>query len=102
MMFARLSTYELPQDSVAEAVKLFRTAISKIEELPGLVDAYMLVSEDGTDAVTITLWHTPDALAASRVRASRVRSEAAETIGAHVRSTVEYGVAVHSIGRAIG
>lgn len=73
-------------------------AIDAIERPPGLLDACMLVSEDGSDAVTITLWETHAAMVASRVRATRLRTEAARLVGAEVRSTVEYRVDVHGVG----
>ena len=95
-MFARVSTYELPQGRDAEVVDAFRAAIADIEGLSGLLDAYMLISEDGASAVTVTLWDTHDTMAASRVRASRARGAAAEAAGIAVQSTIEYRVAVQS------
>ena len=97
-MFGRVSTYELPQGRATEAVQSFHEAIASIEELPGLRDAYLLLSEDDSQALTVTLWETHDAMAASRVRATRVRSEAAAAVGSNILSTVEYRVAIHSIG----
>jgi heme-degrading monooxygenase HmoA len=97
-MFARVSTYELPQERTAEAVDAFRAAIADIEGLSGLLDAYMLVSEDGSSALTVTLWDTHGAMEASRVRAARARSAAAEAAGSTVQSTIEYRVAARGRG----
>jgi heme-degrading monooxygenase HmoA len=97
-MFARVSAYELPQERTADAVAAFRTAIADMEGLSGLLDAYMLVSEDGSSALTVTLWETHDAMTASRVRAARARSAAAEAADSAVQSTIEYRVAVQGRG----
>jgi heme-degrading monooxygenase HmoA len=99
-MFARLSTYELPQERVNESVETFTRAIDQIRELPGLREAFFLLERDGTRAVTVTVWESEAAMAASRVRASRARSEAATQLGTAVLSTGEYVVGVHALGTA--
>lgn len=97
-MFARVTTYDLPMGQAAEAVQSFRAAIASIEKLPGLRDAYLFVSEDDGQALTVTFWTTHEAMSASRVRATRARSEAAAAVGSNVLSTVEYRVAIDAGG----
>jgi heme-degrading monooxygenase HmoA len=93
-MFARASTYQLPAGRSAAAEQEFRGAIARIADLDGLEDAYLLISEDGDQALTVTVWDTHDAMVASRVTASVARRAAAEAVGGGVTSTVEYRVAV--------
>ena len=63
-----------------------------IGELQGLLNAYLLVGDDET-VLSVTVWEDNDSLAASRVRATRLRTDAAYEAGATVVSTVEYRVA---------
>src|SRR5262245_28247259 len=95
-MFVRISTYAVPEGRSGEAITAFGDAIASIEEMPGLVSAHLLLNENGDEAMTLTYWESHDAMAASRVHASRVRTEAAEAIGTSVRASVEYQVAVSS------
>ena len=91
-MYARVTTYELDAQADDPAPS-FEKAIERIRELPGLVDASFLVeSSEGTRALTITTWASLDAMEASRVAATRARSDAAREVGAEVTSTCEYAV----------
>lgn len=92
-MYARVTTYDLGSEPAADAPDAFAAAIERIRGLQGLVDAYFLVEQDGTLALTITLWEDAATLASSRVPASRARSDAARAVGAEVTSTREYAVA---------
>jgi heme-degrading monooxygenase HmoA len=98
-MFARISTYDVPPDATEEAVvEAYRHAIDRIRALDGLHEAYFLLDRGGERAVTITLWDTEAAMEASRVAASRARTEAAHEVDGGVTSTYEYVVAVHERG----
>jgi heme-degrading monooxygenase HmoA len=94
-MFARSSTYRLPGGQATAAEQEFRSAIASIARLEGLHDAYLFISEDGEQALTLTVWDTHEALTASRVAATVARSSAADAVGGTVGSVVEYRVAVH-------
>jgi heme-degrading monooxygenase HmoA len=91
-MFARLSIYEIPQDRRAEAQANFERAIARIRETEGLTNAQFLLGCESDRAVTITFWETHAAMAASRVVASRLRSEAAASVGGDVLSVEEFEV----------
>jgi heme-degrading monooxygenase HmoA len=91
-MFARVSVYEGSPDARGEAETRFREAIARIRESPGLVDAYFLLGTESDRAITITLWEDHAAMAASRVVASRLRSEAAAAAGVEVLSVEEFEV----------
>ena len=91
-MFARVSTYEVPESERGNAAASFRKAIAQIREAPGLEDAYLLLGRETEHAITITLWENLAAMAESRVVASRLRSEAAEAAGGDVLSVEEFEV----------
>lgn len=97
-MFARISTYDLPGERAEDAVRGFREAIGRIRGAEGFVDAFFLVDRDGNQAVTITFWQSAHAMEASRVAASRARSDAAREADGEVRSSSEYEVAIHETG----
>ena len=93
-MFARVAVYEIPGHRVDEAVGSFREAIDQIPKT-GLEEVYVLISPESDRALTITLWDKHDAMEASRITASRLRSDAAKAVEGSVQSVVEYEVAVH-------
>ena len=101
-MYGRVSTYELAPERSSEATAAFTSAIERIRELDGLVDAYFLVDRDSLRAVTITFWDTVDTMERSRVAASRARSDAAHAIDATVVSTCEYEVGAHVGAELLG
>jgi len=94
-VFARVAIYEVPGHRAADAVDGFREAIEQIEEMEGLREAYMLISPESGRALTMTIWGSRDAMERSRVRASRLRSEAAKSVEGGVFSVEEYQIAVH-------
>jgi heme-degrading monooxygenase HmoA len=97
-MFARVSIYEVPTERVDAAAETFGQAIGQIREMTGLAAAYLLVNADNGRTLTMTLWDSRAAMEASRVTASRLRSEAARTVDSTVLSTEEYEVAARELG----
>ena len=95
-MFARVSVYELPEERMDDAVKRFRKALEEIGQFEGFEDGYFMVSPESGRANATTVWTTRAAMAASRVTASRLRSEAARSVDGAVVSAIEYEVAVHA------
>ncbi|HSL64575.1 MAG TPA: antibiotic biosynthesis monooxygenase [Gaiellaceae bacterium] len=97
-MFARLATYDVPEGREGAARAAFREAVARIRECRGLVDAYVLLATEGGRTVTITLWEDRAAMAESRVVASRLRSEAAASLGGDVVSVDEFEVVADGDG----
>jgi heme-degrading monooxygenase HmoA len=96
-MYARVTTYELDEQA-GDATAAFEAAIERIRALPGLVDASFLIErEQGARALTITTWATLEAMEASRVAATRARSDAAREVSAEVTTTCEYAVRVRGV-----
>ena len=93
MKFARLAIYDVPEDMQADARAGFEQAIERIRDLPGLHEAYLLLGTEGGRAVTLTFCESHDAMAASRVVASRVRTEAAAAVDGEIVSVEEFEIA---------
>ena len=94
-MVARVSVYEVPDDKADEAVERFGEAIGEIRKMEGLQEVYFLVSPENGRALTLTLWDSHVSADASRVTASRLRTEAAREVDGGVVSVEEYDVAIH-------
>jgi heme-degrading monooxygenase HmoA len=91
---ARVSTYELSPDKIEDGIRGFREATDRIRELDGIREVFLLVDRENGQAVTITLWEDAQAMTASRVAASRARSDAARTADGEVKSSCEYEVVI--------
>ena len=91
-LFARVALYEVPEEKQAKARAGFDAALERIREAPGLHEAYLLLGTESRRVVTITFWESQEAMAASRVVASRLRSEAAATVDGDVVSVDEFEV----------
>ena len=76
-MWARVSTYQLPADSVDAAVERFNRALGDVKE-PGLERAELLVDRSSGKALTITVWNSEETLQASVEAANQIRSSAAD------------------------
>jgi hypothetical protein len=92
---ARVSTYDLSAEKLEEGVRGFSEAIDRIRSLEGFHEAFLLVDRENAQAITITLWEDVRAMEASRVPASRARSEAARAADGEIKSTCEYEITVH-------
>ena len=95
-MFARLSRYDIPGARVDEAITTFGAALEQIREMRGFREAYVLVSQEHECATTLTFWDNAAAMEASRVTASRVRTEAVQAVDGSVTSSQEFEVAIHA------
>jgi hypothetical protein len=93
-MFARVAVYEIPGRRMDEAIVSFGKALDEIREM-GPEELYVLVSPEDDRALTMSLWNRADAMEASRMKSSRLRSDAASVVDGSVQSVVEYEVAIH-------
>ena len=91
-MWARVATYELPAGQVDEGVRAFRRSITGLRELDGAAAAYLLLDRTSGKALTLSLWDSDEALAASEAGAEQLRREAA---GDAVRNVERYEIALH-------
>jgi heme-degrading monooxygenase HmoA len=93
-VFARISTYEVPEEKRDDGIRTFGDALREIGDAEGFAGGYYLVSCDGERAMTFTFWESRGAMEASRVTASRLRSEAARESDGGVVSSEEFEIAV--------
>ena len=100
-MFARVSIYEIPDDQAGQAVDSFSDALTQIAGQAGLCDAYFLVGRESDRAMVMTLWESQDAMAASRLTATRLRTEASRAADGSIVSVEEFEVAVHASGAGV-
>ena len=91
-MFARMAVYQVSSDRFGEARTGFQEAIARIGESPGMNDAFFLLGCESDRAVTITFWDDHATMVASRVGASRARSEALAAVDGEVVSVDEFEV----------
>jgi heme-degrading monooxygenase HmoA len=94
LMFARVAVYEIPGHRVEEAVTGFQEAIDEIKDMGGLEEIDVFISPESDRALTISFWNHQDAMEASRIKASRLRNDAAKVVDGSVHSVVEYEVAI--------
>jgi heme-degrading monooxygenase HmoA len=95
-MFARMSVYEVPEAGREEADAQFREALAQIGGAEGFVEGYYLFASESDKAVTLVVWETYEAMIASRVSASRIRSDAARAAGGEVVSVEEFSLVAHN------
>ena len=96
-MQARVARYRIAPDRCGDAVDQFLAAGEGISRLEGFCDGYVLIDPDAGEVVTVTLWESHVALAASEVRAAGVRQAAARSVGGEIESVRRYDVA-HRFG----
>ncbi|MFN2545031.1 MAG: hypothetical protein ABR600_10765 [Actinomycetota bacterium] len=96
-MFARVAIYEVPGHRIDEVVEGFRAPVGDIVKM-GAADVFVLVSPENDRALTMTMWEHQHDMEASRLAATRLRSEAVDAAGGTIQSVVEYEVAIHESG----
>ena len=90
-MFARVSTYQGETERLLEG---FRRTTEPLTQLEGFERAYFLTDAAADRAMTVTMWDSPAAMAASAEWASKAREHAAHESGASVESVRSYEVAL--------
>jgi heme-degrading monooxygenase HmoA len=90
-MFARVSTYQGETERLLDG---FQRTTEPLAQLEGFERAYFLTDSKGGRAVTVTLWDSKAAMAASAEWANRAREHAAHESGAAIESVRSYEVAL--------
>lgn len=73
-MFARVTTYKTGPDTALDPATE-ADSVKRVMEIPGSRGVYFLTGGEGGKALSITLWDTADAAAASRPAANTIREE---------------------------
>ena len=85
-MFARVVRYQIPEARFGEVVPAFREAVEQLRDIEGSKGGYLLIDRDNCTATTLTLWDNQAALQASEVSATKLRSDAIDTVDGEVQS----------------
>jgi heme-degrading monooxygenase HmoA len=92
-MFARLARYEIPADRLGDAVMSFSNAGEGLRDLQGYRTGFLLIDEDESSVMTLTIWETRTALETSEARAGSLRRRACSEVDGSVQSVTSYEVA---------
>ena len=102
-MFARVSTYRTGAGGDADQMlEGFESVTEPLEQIDGFSHAYFLVDRASGKAMSITIWQSEQALAASAAKADELRKQGSETGGGSIESVEQYeiGLTVGSPARA--
>lgn len=91
-MFARLARYEIPSGRLGDAVESFSAAGAGLGALEGFHNGYVLVDEEESSLMTLTLWDNRSALETSEARAGMLRQRACREVDGLVQSVTSYEV----------
>lgn len=91
-MFARVSTYRAPD--AQQLAKGFEGVTDPLERMEGFSHSYFLVDRDGEHAMSITVWHTEEAMTASDPKADELRRTGADAGGGSIESVRHYEIAL--------
>ncbi|TFC52226.1 hypothetical protein E3T26_12235 [Cryobacterium sp. TMT1-21] len=89
-MFARVSTYRTGPETVVDHTE---ETVARVLAIPGCRGVYFLTSLEEGKALSITLWETTYALAASREAASAVRADSSAEQAMQIIDVEEFEVA---------
>jgi hypothetical protein len=78
-MWARVATYEIPVDEIDERVRAFQTSMTALRGMDGAAAGYLLLDRASGKALTMTLWESDEALAASEPGGERYEIALHET-----------------------
>ncbi|WP_460870821.1 hypothetical protein [Parafrigoribacterium mesophilum] len=93
-MFARVSTYKTEPDSIVAPTG---DVVKRVLEIPGCLGIYYLNGRETDKALSITLWDTEDAMAASKESANRVRSETSAAQHTEILEVEEFEVTTNAM-----
>jgi heme-degrading monooxygenase HmoA len=93
-MYARIARYRIPIDHFGTVVEAFREVVEEVQNIEGNKGGYLLVDPDNSTALSVTFWDNRVAMEGSEVRATRLRSEAIETLEGDVQSVDRCEVAL--------
>jgi|1185.fasta_scaffold1215102_2 heme-degrading monooxygenase HmoA len=102
-MFARVSTYH--SDDADKLLTGLRSVAEPLRQIDGFAEALFLVDRGSGKALSITLWDSEAAMAASVAMADELRRRGAETGRGTVESVEQYevGLAVRgAVGGRLG
>lgn len=93
-MYARVTRVTGPPEAADQAAAWFReSALPGLQSQPGFVGALDLFDRESHTGMTITIWESEDARAASESVAAGMREEGTSQLGAEIVGVERYEVA---------
>ena len=99
-MFARVSAYHADEDS-DKLLGAFQATIGPLQQVDGFSHAYFLVDAETGRAVSMTIWESEGAMAASEAGGEQRRQRRAEISGASVDSVDHYAVGLIAVAPGV-
>ena len=99
-MFARVSAYHADEES-EKLLGSFQETIGTLQQVEGFSHAYFLVDADTGRAVSLTIWESERAMAASEAGGEERRQRRAEISGASVDSVDHYEVGLIAVAPGV-
>jgi heme-degrading monooxygenase HmoA len=99
-MFARVTAYHADEDRV-KLMEAFRDTIGPLQRVEGFSHAYFLVDPDTGRAVSMTIWESEDAMAASEPGGEDRRRRRSEISGASVDAVDHYEVGLIAVAPGV-
>lgn len=92
-MYARVSTYDGGVEDYDASLDAMRSDIApRVRAMEGSVGLLSMIDRSTGRALSITLWESEEAMAASREAANQVRSQAAASMGSRIVDVTEFEV----------
>jgi heme-degrading monooxygenase HmoA len=99
-MFARVSAYHADEDN-HKLMAAFQETIGPLQQVEGFSHAYFLTDADTGRAVSITIWESEAAMAASEAGGAERRQRRSEISGASVDSVDHYEVGLIAVAPGV-
>jgi heme-degrading monooxygenase HmoA len=99
-MFARVSAYQADEDS-ERLMEAFQDTIGPLQQVEGFSHAYFMVDADTGRAVSMTIWESEAAMAASEAGGEERRRRRSEISGASVDSVDHYEVGLIAVAPGV-
>jgi heme-degrading monooxygenase HmoA len=99
-MFARVTAYRADEDS-QKLMEGFQDTIGPLQQVEGFSHAYFLVDAETGRAVSMTIWESEAAMAASERGGEERRQRRSEISGASVDSVDHYEVGLIAVAPGV-
>jgi heme-degrading monooxygenase HmoA len=99
-MFARMSAYHAGEDS-GRLLGAFQETVGPLQQVEGFSHAYFLIDKDTGRAVSMTIWDSEDAMAASEEGGEERRRKRSEIGGASVDAVDHFEVGLIAVAPGV-
>jgi heme-degrading monooxygenase HmoA len=91
-MYARVITAEVDPNGMEGVIRVAHQQLPDAGQQPGFSGFYLLADREAGRLMTISLWETRDNAVAAEERATRLRSQTAQSVGVAVPDVALYEV----------